>query len=91
MGRPLWAGAGSEELFFASTRRALDLVQRYTGIRLRKRELPLGSLVAACDGRVVARERFRPDLSFEEEPLPPVRAPGESEFCLKRLAALAAA
>lgn len=28
MGRPLWIGEGKRELFFASTRAALDLVER---------------------------------------------------------------
>jgi hypothetical protein len=40
----------------------------------------------------VRRERFWPDLEFvEADPLPAVRAPGERDFCLSRLAALAAA
>jgi glucosamine 6-phosphate synthetase-like amidotransferase/phosphosugar isomerase protein len=91
MGRPLWTGLCGEGLFFASTREALDLVERYTGVRLRKRELPVGCLVAAEDGRMVAEECFRPDLSFVEEPLPAVRAPGEQSACLTLLNALAAA
>ncbi len=37
--------------------------------------------------RSSARERFRPDLEYvEADPLPAVRAPGEREFCLTRLA-----
>ncbi len=91
MGRPLWIGQGKHELFFASTRSALELVQQYSGVRLRKRELPLGSVLAVDDGRIVGRDRFEPDLSFTEEPLPPVRAPHEGLSCLRRLAALAAA
>jgi glucosamine 6-phosphate synthetase-like amidotransferase/phosphosugar isomerase protein len=90
MGRPLWLGIGQAELFFASTRLALDLVARYTKVRLRMRELEIGTLVAADAGRVVASERFSPDLTFEEEPLPAVRAPHEGASCLARLAALAA-
>jgi glucosamine 6-phosphate synthetase-like amidotransferase/phosphosugar isomerase protein len=90
MGRPLWLGRGKEELFFASTRSALELVERYTHTRLRKHELLVGTLVAADEGRVLATERFTPDLSFEEEPLPAVRAPQEGASCLERLAALAA-
>src|SRR5918911_2894536 len=31
-GRPLWIGAGRHELFFASTRRALEVVERYAGV-----------------------------------------------------------
>jgi glucosamine 6-phosphate synthetase-like amidotransferase/phosphosugar isomerase protein len=90
MGRPLWTGQGSDGLFFASTRTALELVERYTGVRLKMREVPTGALLAVDGGRVLIEERFRPDLSFAEEPLPTVRAPGEQSACLSLLAALAA-
>src|SRR5205807_7279513 len=33
LGRPLWLGAGKRELFFASTRVALELVESYAGIK----------------------------------------------------------
>jgi len=88
MGRPLWLGQGKHELFFASTRLALELVESYAGIKLRKRELREGTVIAVDHGRVVARDTFRPDLSFEEEPLPAVRAPDEARSCLERLATL---
>jgi glucosamine--fructose-6-phosphate aminotransferase (isomerizing) len=91
MGRPLWIGTERDALFFASTKHALELVERYTVSRLRKRELAVGSVVAVRSGRIVARESFRPDLSFEEQPLPAVRAPHEREATLARLAALYAA
>ena len=90
VGRPLWLGEGSAEVFFASTREALDLAERYTGVRLRKRALPEGALVTVVEGRAVTAERFEPDRSFSEAPLPSVRAPEERQFCLTRLAALAA-
>jgi glucosamine 6-phosphate synthetase-like amidotransferase/phosphosugar isomerase protein len=91
MGRPLWIGQGRDGLFFASTKPALALVERYLHLRLRKRELPVGALVAVDDGRIVAEERFRPDLTFvEEQPLPAVRAPHERASALAVLAALAA-
>jgi glucosamine 6-phosphate synthetase-like amidotransferase/phosphosugar isomerase protein len=89
IGRPLWVGEGKHELFFASTRGALDLVERYAEVKLRKRELPEGTLVAAVSGRVVRSEAFEPDRSFTEDALPSVRAPEEHQFCLARLAALA--
>jgi glucosamine 6-phosphate synthetase-like amidotransferase/phosphosugar isomerase protein len=89
MGRPLWTGAGAAGIFFASTEAALALVERYVGLRLRKREVPVGTLLAVDDGRVVGEERFRPDLTFEETPLPTVRAPHERATCLTLLAALA--
>jgi len=48
-------------------------------------------LLALEDGQIARRARFRPDVSYHEDnPLPSVRAPQEREFCLRRLAALAA-
>jgi glucosamine--fructose-6-phosphate aminotransferase (isomerizing) len=92
MGRPLWIGTTAGALFFASTRHALELVEQYGGLRLRKRELAIGRVVAVLDGKIVGRAGFRPDLSFvEEDELPPVRAPHEREATLARLAALYAA
>jgi len=88
LGRPLWVGKRKHELFFASTRVALELVESYAGIRLRKSELPEGTVVAVEHGRIVSRDTFRPDRSFQEEPLPAVRAPDEARSCLERLATL---
>ena len=42
-------------------------------------------------GQIVARQRFRPNTFVEEGNLPAVRAPQEREFCLTRLASIAAA
>jgi len=90
-GRPLWVGAGRGGVFFASTRLALEVLERYGGVRLKKRELGEGRLLALAEGKVVRKERFRPDLEFvEHDPLPSVRAPHEREVCLTRLEALAA-
>jgi glucosamine 6-phosphate synthetase-like amidotransferase/phosphosugar isomerase protein len=91
LGRPLWLGKTKKEMFFASTRVALELVESYVGIKLRKSELPEGTIVAVESGKIVARESFEPDRSFEEEPLPAVRAPDEGRSCLERLARLHAA
>jgi len=91
IGRPLWVGQGRTELFFASTREALELVERYAAVSLEKRELPEGTLLVTTDGRPVRTEAFEPDRSFTEELLPAVRAPEERQFCLARLAALATA
>jgi glucosamine--fructose-6-phosphate aminotransferase (isomerizing) len=88
MGRPLWLGRGKRELFFASTRLALELVESYAGIKLRKSELPEGTVAAVERGRIVARDGFKPDPSFVEEQLPAVRAPDEARSCLARLATL---
>jgi glucosamine 6-phosphate synthetase-like amidotransferase/phosphosugar isomerase protein len=91
-GRPLWVGEGRDGVFFASTKVALEVVERYCALKLRKRELREGTWLALEDGRVARRARFRPDVSYHEDhPLPSVRAPQEREFCLTRLAALAAA
>jgi glucosamine 6-phosphate synthetase-like amidotransferase/phosphosugar isomerase protein len=90
-GRPLWLGSGKRELFFASTRAALKVVERYVGVRLRKRELKPGTFLALRDARVVRDERFRPDFAYREPAaLPAVRAPEEGTSCLELLAALAA-
>src|SRR2546430_4249735 len=91
VGRPLWIGQTKKELFFASTRVALELVESYAGIKLRKSELPEGTVIDVESGKIVTRESFEPDRSFEEEPLPAVRAPHEGRSCLERLARLHAA
>jgi glucosamine 6-phosphate synthetase-like amidotransferase/phosphosugar isomerase protein len=91
VGRPLWIGSSREELFFASTKHALEVVERYLGLKLRKRELAEGTLVRVSAGEEVERTRFRPDRNFEERTLPAVRAPHEGRSCLRQLATLAAA
>jgi glucosamine 6-phosphate synthetase-like amidotransferase/phosphosugar isomerase protein len=91
-GRPLWLGTGRHELFFASTPEALAVVEQYAGLRLRKRELEQGTFLALRGGRVARDIRFRPDLSYRDPvTLPAVRAPGERQSCLQRLALLYAA
>jgi len=92
VGRPLWLGRGRNEVFFASTRAALEIVSEYTGVRLRMSEVRDGTFLQLRDGRVAYTARFRPDRSFVEEgDLPAVRAPGQSAYCLARLAVIAAA
>ncbi len=92
VGRPLWIGQAKHELFFASTRHALDVVGRTLRLRLRTRELPEGALAIAENGKVVSRSRFRPDHGyFESDPLPSVRAPHEGASCLALLAAISTA
>jgi glucosamine 6-phosphate synthetase-like amidotransferase/phosphosugar isomerase protein len=90
VGRPLWLGEGLSEAFFASTKKTLEIVEQYLGVRLRKRELPEGILVPLVDGRRQKAIRFKPDQAFEETPLPAVRAPQEGATCLRLLAAIAA-
>lgn len=91
VGRPLWLGESKHATFFASTGLALEVVEHYTGVALRKREVDEGTLLVLDKGRVSQRKRFKPVRDFEERKLPAVRAPSEGAFCLERLAALAAA
>jgi len=90
-GRPLWLGEGRGAVFFSSTKLALETVEEYCRLKLRKREVKAGSWFALAGGEVARRERFRPDLDYvEPDPLPAVREPGERDFCMTRLAAIAA-
>jgi glucosamine 6-phosphate synthetase-like amidotransferase/phosphosugar isomerase protein len=92
VGRPLWVGTASRELFFASTREALEVLEHALRVTLRKREVEEGTLLRVEDGRVASSARFQPDRSYVEETiLPSVRAPHEGASCLQRLAAILAA
>lgn len=89
VGRPLWLGSGRRELFFASPRSALELVERTLRVPLRLTELRQGCAVGAVDGRIASRVSFTPDLGYREQNiLPAVRAPHEGVSCLARLAAI---
>jgi glucosamine 6-phosphate synthetase-like amidotransferase/phosphosugar isomerase protein len=91
VGRPLWLGRGRNEVFFASTRTALEIASEYTGVRLRMSEVVDGTFLALREGRVARSSCFRPDRSYVEDgSLPAVRAPGQSAYCLARLAVIAA-
>jgi len=90
VGRPLWLGRGRHELFFASTRAALELVERTLRLHLRLDEVGEGRLLRVAGGRVRRKQRFRADHGYrEDEALPAVRAPHEGASCLERLAAIA--
>jgi glucosamine 6-phosphate synthetase-like amidotransferase/phosphosugar isomerase protein len=91
VGRPLWVGEGRAGVIFASTTGALELCEHYCGLKLRKRELPDGSLLTLHAGKIVRRERFETQVFVEQHVLPAVRAPHKREFCLTRLATIAAA
>jgi hypothetical protein len=90
VGRPLWIGESSEGVLFASTERALAIVEHYCRLRLRKREVGEGTLLLLERGKVAKKASFRPHEYVEEDPLPAVRAPEEREVCLTRLAAIVA-
>jgi glucosamine 6-phosphate synthetase-like amidotransferase/phosphosugar isomerase protein len=90
--RPLWIGRTDTDLFFASTRGALAIVEAALRVRLTLREVRQGRLLQVVAGRIVRERRFRVDRRFrEEDVLPPVRAPQEAVFCLQRLATIASA
>lgn len=90
VGRPLWLGLAKHEAFFASTREALDVVERTLAVGFAKREVDEGTLVVLADGRVAEVDHFEPDRSYVEvRPLPAVRAADEGALCLDRLAAIA--
>lgn len=91
VGRPLWLGRHREGTFFASTKLALEVLEHYCRLKLRKRELAEGTLLVCRGGEVVLRTRFRANEYVDPDPLPAVRAPEEREFCLTRLASIAAA
>jgi glucosamine 6-phosphate synthetase-like amidotransferase/phosphosugar isomerase protein len=91
IGRPLWVGESKHATFFASTGLALEVVEHYTGVTLRRRAIDEGTLLTLNDGRIVKQKRFKPQRDFEERSLPAVRAPSEGQFCLERLATLRAA
>jgi glucosamine 6-phosphate synthetase-like amidotransferase/phosphosugar isomerase protein len=91
VGRPLWVGESKHATFFASTGIALEVVEHYTGVTLRRRSIDEGTLFVLDDGRIVKQKRFKPQRDFQERSLPSVRAPFEGQFCLERLATLAAA
>ena len=80
MGRPLWIGEGRNELFFASTKAALELVESYAGVSIVSREVSEGTLLSVGDGRIVGIDSFRPNMAFTEDPLPAVRAPASRSW-----------
>jgi glucosamine 6-phosphate synthetase-like amidotransferase/phosphosugar isomerase protein len=90
LARPLWIGQTHTDLFFASTRRALAIVEAALRVRLELKEVREGRLLHVARGWIVRERRFRPDRRYRDEGyLPPVRAPQEAVFCLERLALLA--
>jgi hypothetical protein len=67
------------------------VLEHYCALTLRKRQVREGTLLALCQGAIASQNRFKSKRYVEADPLPAVRAPGERESCLSRLAALAAA
>ena len=89
--RPLWIGRARREVFFASTKSALEVVEGALRLTLRKHEVAEGRLLHLEHGRIVTESRFRADRSYRDDrALPSVRSPHEGASCLAKLAALAA-
>lgn len=91
VGRPLWLGENRDGILFASTEYALEVVERYCGLRLRKRRVEDGVVLALHHGKIVSRQSFRPPDYLEHDPAPEPRGIRERESCLRQLAAIAAA
>ena len=91
VGRPLWLGEGRDGILFASTEYALEVAERYCGLELRHRRVEDGVVLALHHGQIVDRQRFRPPDYAEHDPDPEPRGIEEREFCLRRLASIAAA
>jgi glutamine phosphoribosylpyrophosphate amidotransferase len=88
--RPLWIGRARRELFFASTKSALEVVESALRLTLRKHEVAEGRLLHLERGRIANEARFHPDRSYAGgTPIPPA-APHERASCLAKLAALTA-
>lgn len=89
--RPLWIGRARHELYFASTRRALAIVEAVLRVGLDAREVKEGRVLEVAGATVVRARRFRPDRSYRErESVPPVHSPHEAVSCLVQLAQIAA-
>ena len=89
--RPLWIGRARREVFFASTKSALEVVEGALRLTLRKHEVSEGRLLHLERGKIAAEARFRADRSYRDDRvLPSVRSPHEGASCLAKLAALAA-
>ncbi len=91
VGRPLWLGEWQNGLAFASTEYALGVLESYCGLELRKRQLGDGTLLALRHGRVVRKQQFRTPVWAETDALPAAGGMQERDFCLSRLATIAAA
>jgi glutamine phosphoribosylpyrophosphate amidotransferase len=90
--RPLWVGQAGSELFFASTRRALRIVEAALRLPLELREVREGRQLLVVQGQIVRERRFRPDRRYRDTGgLPPVRTPHEGVSTLARFAAITSA
>ena len=72
--RPLWIGRSRRELFFASTKSALEVVEGTLRLTLRKQEVSEGRLLHLERGKIVTEARFRTDRSYRDDRTLPVGA-----------------
>jgi glutamine phosphoribosylpyrophosphate amidotransferase len=91
VGRPLWLGEWQNGMVFASTVYALGVLEQYCGLELRKSGLGDGTVLALHHGRVMRRQSFHTPSWPETDVLPAVGGLQERDFCLSRLATIAAA
>ena len=90
--RPLWIGRARRELFFASTKSALEVVEGALRLTLRKHEVAEGRLLHVERGRIVTETRFRADRSYRDDKVLPAGAgaargrllPREARDCSQR-------
>ena len=66
--RPLWIGRARREVFFASTKSALEVVEGALRLTLRKHEVSEGRLLHLERGRIATEARFRTDRSLPRRP-----------------------
>ena len=87
-GRPLWVGQTRDELFFASTRFALEVLAGVLRLQLDEHEVDQGLVLRVRGGKIERRERFRPDDAAATDPHSSVSAPREAGRCLRQLTSL---
>jgi glutamine phosphoribosylpyrophosphate amidotransferase len=84
-GRPLVVGVGSEGVFFASTRAALEMLAVHVGLELAIEEVPEGTIRLIAHGRVIEESRFAPRPGGVPEAAITPPSPAERERCLRVL------
>ena len=67
VGRPLWIARGRHEVFFASTRSALEIVEHALRTTFLKSQVEEGRLLTLAGGTLAAARRWRPDSSYRED------------------------
>lgn len=86
VGRPLWMAetASGNDLLWASTLEALEIVEEFLGIDLLRRPVRSGTVLEVRAGRVVREVSYLPDRTARWL-LHPATSPEERVVCLDRL------